>query len=203
MRNLLDLGGEGIREISAAFAWMHVIEDQLRYLGDGGFKVAVHQRNVQRWMRIPLMLPSGWSAGVSDPDQVVTEMQLDQIEALSSFLDGKVLDSDDVRVPDLRVLIDEAGALLTGDSTLDPALASYIRRLLDAIRYALDNEAAGRLFDFTAAVEDLRVAFQAAAESAATDEEKQSWRAMAQQLFVGVVTSLVVEAGKKMLGITP
>lgn len=201
MGELLDLEGNGIEEVSAAYAWMHVIEDQLRFLGDGGYKVAVFQRSVKKWMRVPLMLTTGWDRAVSMADHVVTEETLDQIESLSSFLHKKVLDADDVRVPDLRGLIDEADALLTDNTTLDGGLVSYIRRLIAAIRYALDDEASGRIFNFTAAVENLRVALQAAAESAGSEEEKQEWRTVLQQFFVGVGTNLAIEVGNKMLGI--
>ena len=200
MGALLDLDGPGAGEVSAAFAFLHVIEDNLIFLGDRGFKVAVHQRNLKKWMKVPLMVTTGWDRAVSHPDQVASDSTLDEIEALSSFLDGKVLSIDDDRLPSLRTLIDEADALLT-DSTIDFALRSYIRRLLAAIRYALDHDTAGRQFDFTAAVENLRVAFQAAAESASTPQEKEGWRTMVSNIAVGVGTALAIEIGKRMLGL--
>lgn len=198
---LVDPNGQGLKEISAAFAWIHVIEDQLRFLAEKDYKVGVYQRHLQRWMRVPLMLKTGWTGGVSIPDQVVNEDTLDQIEALSSFLDGKVVELTESQELNLRDLIDQADALLT-NSTLEPALISYIRRLLAAIRYALDDEAPDHVFDFNSAVENLRVAFQAAAESASTQEEKGSWRSMATQIVVGTSTAFIVEAGKQALGIT-
>lgn len=122
----------------------------------------------------------------------MTVSLLDQIEGLAAFFDGKVLDFDDQRILSLRPLVDRADALLTGDSEMDPALASYIRRLSAEIRYALDDEAAGRTFDFTSAVERLWVSFQAAAEKA-SDAKKSAWRDLAQQIFVGVASSGAVE----------
>jgi hypothetical protein len=201
MGALLDLDGQGSAAVSAAFAFLHVIEDNLILLGDRGYKVAVHQRNLKKWMRVPLMVTTGWDRGVNHPDHVVRDSTLDEIEALSSFLDGKVLSIDDDRLPSLRALIDQADALLT-DSTIDFALLSYIRRLLAAIRHALDDDSAGRQFDFTAAVENLRVAFQAAAESASTPQEKDGWRSMVSNITVGVGTTLAIEIGKHVLGLT-
>ncbi|MEX8058591.1 hypothetical protein [Microbacterium sp. 16-032] len=198
---LLDIDGGGILEVSGAFAWMHVIEDELRYLGDRNFKVAVHQRNLKKWMRVPLMLTTGWRSGVTNADNVVDEDTLDQIESLSSFLDGKVLSSDDYRVPSLKNLISQAEDLLSADSTIEPALASYIRRLIAQIRDALQAEDEGSAFDFTAAVEKLRFAFQAAAETSETEGEKANWRAMAKQVVVGTSTALAIEIGKKALGL--
>ncbi|MGN7969006.1 hypothetical protein [Microbacterium sp. 22296] len=201
MGALMDLDGLALDEISTAFALMHVLEDQLRYLGDHNARVKVHQRNLRRWMRVPLMPQVGWSANVSSPDYVVTEETLDQIESLSSFLDGKVFDIDDERLPDLRDLVREAEALLASNSTMDPMLASYIRRLLASIRNALDDDSAGFAFDYVSAVEQLRVAFMAAAESARTPEEKTGWRNMASQIITGTGVALGIEVGKKMLGI--
>lgn len=198
---LVSLDSSGLDEVSAAFAYIHVIEDQLIFLGDRGYRVAVHQRNARKWMRVPLMLNAGWTSAVHTPDSVASEATLDEIESLSSFLDGKVLSTDGDRLQSLRGLIDQADALIEGDSTIDSALASYIRRLIAAIRRALDDEEAGRLFDFTSAVDRLRVAFQAAAESAASPEEKGLWRTLVEQITVGVGTSLAVEIGKRILGI--
>lgn len=202
MEALVDVNAGGLIEVSSAFAWLHVIEDELRYLGDRNFKVGVHQRNLKKWMRVPLMLNTGWRAGVNNADLVVSLDTLDQIESLSSFLDGKVLSSDDYRVPSLGNLLDEAEELLSQDSTIEPALASFIRRLIKQITEALEDEAAGRLFDYTAAVEKLRIAFLAAAESASGEAEKASWRSVAKQIIVGTGTALAVEIGKSTLGIT-
>lgn len=202
MGALVDLAGDGLGEIVKAYALLHVLEAQLRYLEDRGARVSVHQRSLKRWARVPLMLTTGWDAGVSNPDQIVDESTLDQIEGLSSFLDDKVLAFDDTRLPSLRGLIDQADALLTDEPDLDPTLASYIRRLIAAIRYALDDEAAGRIFDYTSAVEQLRVAFQAAAEASPPDK-KDGWRALVKQIFVGVTTALMIKGGEAALGITP
>ncbi|GGM64792.1 hypothetical protein GCM10010489_40440 [Microbacterium saperdae] len=199
MGSLVDPVGPGQSEIAKVYRLLDVLDQQLRYLGERGAKVAVHQRNLSKWGRVPLMLDIGWSAGVGNPEHVVTEATLDQIEGLSSFLDGKVLTFDDTRLPSLRRIVDQADALLTDDPHLDPTLASYLRRLLAAIRSALDDEAAGRLFDYTSAVEQLLVAFQAAAETAGP-ENKEGWRSMAKQIVVGVAVGLGIEAGK-MLGI--
>lgn len=199
---LVDPSGAGLEEIVKAYALLGVLEGQLRYLeARGARKTGVHSRAVKQWARVPLMLTTGWNAGVHDPNQIVSEITLDQIEALSSFLDGKVLAFDDARVPSLRKLIDQADSLLTDDPELDPALVFYIRRLIASIRYALDDDAAGRVFDYTAAIEQLRVAFQAAAESAAPGK-KDGWRAMVKQIFVGVTTSLMITGGEMALGIT-
>lgn len=51
------------------------------------------------------------------------------------------------------------------------------------------------------AVDRLRVAFQAAAESSTSPEEKGVWRSLVEQITVGVGTSLGVEIGKRILGI--
>lgn len=199
---LVDPQAEGLGEVSAAFAWLHVIEDQLILLGERNYNVRVHQRRVREWMRVPLMLETGWKAGVPDPDLVVTTEILDDIDVLSSFLDGKVLDTDSGRFPSLREIIDQADVLLTEDATLDVALAAYIRRLIAEIRHALDNEAAGRLFDFTSAVQRLRFAFQAAAESSEDEDAKQGWRQKAEEVLTGVGVGLAIELAKGVLGIT-
>ncbi|GAA2947785.1 hypothetical protein GCM10010458_36760 [Microbacterium luteolum] len=199
MASLVDPAGDGLQEIAKAYALLRILDGQLRYLEDRGARVSVHQRSLKRWGRVPLMLTTGWDAGVSSPDQIVDEATLDQIEALSSFLDGKVLTFDDARLPSLRALIDQADTLLTNSPNLDPTLAAYIRRLIASIRNALDDDAAGRIFDYTAAVVELRVAFQAAAE-ASPPEQKEDWLAMFRQITVGVATALLIEGGK-MLGL--
>lgn len=202
MGALVNVEGEGMDEVSAAFAWLHVIEDQLLLLGERNYKVTVHQRRVREWMRIPIMYQTGWKSGVAHPDLVVSGNTLDDIEVLSSFLDGKVLDTDSGRLPSLRQIIDQADALLTEDTTLDAVLAGYIRRLIAEIRNALDDEAAGRLFDFTSAVQRLRFAFQAAAEASEDESAKQGWRKKADEVITGVGIALAGEIVKGVLGIT-
>lgn len=201
MGALVDPHGAGMDEIVKAYALLRALDTQLRHLATRNARVAVHQRALTRWARVPLMLQTGWNAGVTDPNQIVNEATLDQIETLSSFLDDKVLAWDDELLPSLRAAIDRADALLTAEPDMDPHLTRYLRRLIAEIRYALDDEAAGRLFDYTTASEQLRVAFMAAAE-AAPPAQKDEWRQMAKQLFVGLFTWVLTEGGKSMLGIT-
>lgn len=197
--NALQVGeSHGIAEIRRAFGLLGTISGQLQILGAAGFKVRVFQRQLDGWSRVPLSLPAGWAQGAA-PDHVATLDQLDQIEALAGFLDGRVIDFDDARLQGLRPLIDHADSLLTDDD-MDPALRSYIRRLISEIRLALDDEAVGHTFDFTSAVERLRVAFQAAAEAAPTGK-KSAWRDLATQIIVGLVSTGAVEGGRALLSI--
>jgi hypothetical protein len=190
----------GIAEIRRAYELLSVISEQLRYLEARGHRVSVYRRQLDGWARVPLSLSAGWTSNVQ-PDHVVTSDRLDQIEGLSAFLDRKVLDFDDSRIAGLRPLIDRADQLITGDEEMDPAVASYVRRLVAEIRYALDDEAAGKVFNYTAAVERLWLAFNAAAEKA-PEKKKSAWRNLASQIFVGVTTDGVVDGGKALLAIT-
>ncbi|WP_407358800.1 hypothetical protein LTA6_000988 [Microbacterium sp. LTA6] len=201
MSAVLAPADEGIEEIRRAFALIEILSGQLRFLASRNYRVAVHQRHLRVWARVPLMLQFGWGTQVSHPDHVLAEAALDQLESLSSFLDDKVLAFDDSRIPSLRSLMDQADVLLTGDTEMDSALMSYLRRLIAEIRYALDDDVAGRTFDYTAAVERLRVAFQAAAE-ASTSERKRGWRGLVQQIFVGVTSGGLVEGGAALAAIT-
>lgn len=190
----------GITEILHAYALLSTIDRILRRLEAEGSRVAVFRKQLHGWARVPLSLDAGWGAAVH-PDHLIHENTLDQIGALSSYLDGKVLTFNDELAPSLRTLVDRADSLLTDESGLGRPLHAYIRRLIAEIRYALDDEAAGRAFDFTDAAERLWVAFNAAAERA-PDAKKSAWRELVQQVMVGFVSGGAVEAAKIGLQLT-
>ncbi|WP_402843747.1 hypothetical protein [Microbacterium sp. GXS0129] len=191
---------EGIAEIIRAYGLLSTIDQQLKYLASRKHRVSVYQRQLGRWARVPLSLNAGWGNSTM-PEMLVSDEILEQIEGLSYYLDGKVLAYDEHDVEQLRPLIDRADSLLTDDDDMDPRLKMYLRRLIGEIRLALDDEHAGRVFDFTTATERLWVAFTAAADQA-KPEAKGFWRELAGQIVPTVVGGAAVEAARIALEIT-
>lgn len=189
---------DGIAEIRYAFALLATIDEVLRRFAAQGRPVDVFRKQLDGWARVPLSISAGWTSNVQ-PDHLISEVTLQQIESLSAFLDGKVLVLEDAQRLNLRDLIDQADRLLTAED-LDPLLQGYLRRLIAAIRYALDDEAAGRAFNFAEAVERLWVAFNAAAERA-SQERKAGWRDLVRQITIGVTAGGVVEGASIALQI--
>lgn len=191
MRDHLAIGtSEGVAQVRRAFALLNTMDELLRWFELQNMRTSPYRRQFDGWARVPLSVGSGWNSGVV-PDHLITTSMLEEIESFGAYLEGKVL----VMAPDqqesLRAVIDRADALLTSQE-LDPRLASYLRRLIAAIRYALDDEVAGRVFDFSTAIQNLWVAFNAAAERA-PEPAKSGWRNLAEQIMVGVASAGVVE----------
>ncbi len=197
MASILVPEGQGIVEIRRAYALLSSIDGVLRRLSAEGKNVNVFRKQLDGWARVPLSLETGWGTAIS-PDHVIGETVLEQIESFAAYLEGKVLMLGDAHDQNLRDLIDRADGLLTHEG-LDPALQFYIRRLISEIRFALDDDDAGKAFDFSEAVQRLWVAFNAAAEKAPA-EDKPKWRALVEQIFVGVVSGGSVEAANIVVG---
>lgn len=197
MSSILVPEAQGIVEIRQAYALLSAIDGVLRRLSAEGKNVAVFKKQLDGWSRVPLSLEVGWNGAIA-ADHVIRETILEQIESFAAYLEGKVLILEDAHDQNLRDLIDRADALLTHED-LDPALQFYIRRLISEIRFALDDEDAGAAFDFSEAVQRLWVAFNAAAEKAPA-EDKPKWRALVEQIFVGVVSGGSVEAASIVVG---
>lgn len=182
---------EGMVEIRHAFALLTTVDEILRRFELDGRRFQPYRKQLDHWARVPLSVQAGWTSGVV-PDHLITDTTLDQIQSFGAYLEGKVLELAPAQDDNLRSLIDQADSLLNDDS-FDPALKTYLRRLIAAIRYALDNEQAGRAFDFTAAVEQLWVALNAAAERA-PERDRSKWRSLVEQVFVGIAAAAPVEA---------
>ena len=188
---------QGIAKIRQAYALLHTIEGVLRRLSAEGRNVTVFQKQLDGWARVPLSLSAGWTSSVQ-PDHLVSEALLEQIEGFGAYLEGKVLVLSDEHHSNLRSLIDRADALLTAEG-FDPALQHYLRRLIAEIRFALDDEAAGAAFDYSEAVQQLWVAFNAAAEQAPEDQ-KSNWRDLVQQVVIGLVSGGTIEGASIVVG---
>ncbi|MCT1395657.1 hypothetical protein M4D51_07945 [Microbacterium sp. p3-SID338] len=188
---------EGMAEFRKAYALLVTIDEILRGFEAEGKRAEPFRRQLDGWARVPLSLQAGWSQNVM-PDHLVTESTLDQLESFGAYLEGKVLVLDSSQHTNLRSLIDQADVLLNQEG-FDPILKQYLRRLIASVRYALDDEQAGKVFDFEDAVQRLWVAFNAAAERA-PEQQKTSWRDLLQQIFVGVVSGGAVEGASIVVG---
>jgi hypothetical protein len=181
----------GMREIRHAFALLTTVDEILRRFELDGRRFEPYRKQLDGWARVPMSVQAGWNSGVVT-DHLITETTLDQIQSFGAYLEGKVLELEPSHDSNLRSLIAQADALLDEDD-FDPALRQYLRRLISAIRYALDDEQAGKGFDFTAAVEQLWVALNAAAERA-PESQRPRWRKLVEQISVGIAIAAPVEA---------
>ena len=182
---------EGMSEVRRAFALLATIDEILKRFELDGRRFQPYRKQLDQWARIPLSVRAGWAANVS-PLHLISESVLDQVQSFGGYLEGKVLELAPAQDSNLRNLIAQADALLD-DEDFDPALRQYLRRLITAIRYALDDEQAGKGFDFTAAVEQLWVALNAAAERA-PEHQRPRWRKLVEQVSVGIAIAAPVEA---------
>lgn len=182
---------QGMAEIRRAFALLTAIDGILRRFEVEGKRVEPFRSQRDGWARVPLSLPAGWTSNVA-PDHLINGGMLQQIESFGAYLEGKVLVLDAGQHTNLRSVVDQADALLN-DEDFDPVLRQYLRRLIAEIRYALDDEQAGRAFDFEDAVERLWTAF-AAASARAPEPQRAKWRQLLDQIMVGVVSGGSIEA---------
>jgi len=179
---------DGHRRWTTCAALLTRIETLLETLEREGHRVAVYRKMV-RHFKTPLTgTIAGWE-GAINPDGVITQDRLDQLEAVAAFLDGKVHELSAGDMTDLGLVVDKAASLLQDDVSLPVPLRRYIHRLLQAIRHALEDEAIGETFDFDASVTQLWIALQAAAS---TSTEKESfWKALAGEIVVGVSSGVL------------
>lgn len=182
---------EGMTEIRHAYALLTTMAQILRRFELDGRRFQPYRKQLDGWARVPLSVQAGWTAGVV-PQHLISESMLDQIQSFGGYLEGKVLELLPAQEVNLRSLIDRADVLLN-DGAFDPALKKYLRRLIAAIRDALDDDQAGKVFDFTSAVEQLWVALNAAAERA-PEKQRAHWRELVEQVFVGIAGAAPVEA---------
>lgn len=184
---------EGNREILKAFRLLARIDDLLSLMAAEGLKVEVYRRQYPRWAYGVIgRRASGWSAQINS-DAVMTEADMDQIEAFASFLDGKVLEIEPSGIPTLRSVLAQARGLLENDESIDHHLRLYLHRLLHEMQSALDDEAVGVGFDLPEAVRRLWVALRAA--ESASEDKKAEWMAIWKQIATGIASGLMVEAG--------
>lgn len=182
---------EGMAEIRHAFSLLTTIDQILTRFELDGRRFQPYRKQLDQWARVPLSGQAGWASNVS-PLHLISESVLDQIQSFGGYLEGKVLELNPSHESNLRSLMAQADSLLDEDD-FDPALRRYLRRLITAIRYALDDEQTGKGFDFTSAVEQLWVALNAAAERA-PEHQRPRWRKLVEQISVGIAIAAPVEA---------
>lgn len=182
---------DGMAEVRRAYALLTAMDEILRRFELDGRRYQPYRKQIDGWAKVPMSVQAGWSSAVS-PLHLISDGMLEQILSFGGYLEGKVLVLAPQQHANLRSLIDMADVLLNHEG-FDPALRQYLRRLIASIRYALDDEQAGKTFDFTDAVERLWVAFNAAAERA-PDEQRPRWRALVEQVFIGIAIAAPVEA---------
>lgn len=181
----------GIAEIRQAYALLHAIDVVLRRFEYEQKNVNVFRLQLDDWSRVPLSLNAGWTSAVS-PDHLIPHYMLQQVESFGHYLEGRVVTLDAGRIDGLSQLVDRANQLLT-DADLDPLLKGYLRKLLFEIRLSLDDDEAGRGFDYTEAVQRLWVAFEAAA-ARSSEDDRPRWKKLADEVLVGFTSNGALEA---------
>lgn len=189
---LLELDSQaGHRWWMTAASLLARIERLLEALRQEGHRVGVYQRQTKNWLS-PLTgrQTGGWNTAVNG-DQVISQDHMDQIEALASFLDGKIRELDDPSKESLRDIVDRAGGLLAEDDSLPSYLRVYLHRLIQEVSNALQDEAAGVAFDFDDATTRLAVALSAA--GAQSKSKSDAWMSLIRDMTAGVGSGLLVE----------
>lgn len=189
---LLELDGQaGHRWWMTAASLLGRIERLLEALRQEGHRVDVYQRQTKNWLS-PLTgrQTGGWNTVIVS-DQVISQDHLDQIEALASFLDGKIRELDEPNKESLRDIVERASKLLAVDDSLPSYLKIYLHRLIQEVSNALQDEAAGLAFDFDDATTRLAVALSAA--GAQSKSKRDAWMSLIRDMTTGVGSGLLVE----------
>lgn len=182
----------GAAEVMRVARLLSRIEDTLADLDRQGVRVTLYRRQLPDWVAGMVSYQMGWTRAGVTPDHVLSNEHLDEIEGLANFLDGKVyvLGGEAETLGDL---LERARVLLNEDAELDPRLAAYLRRLIDQIQAALEDETLGFAFDYGDAVQRLWVAFRAA--ESASPERGRMWRDLWTQIGAGTVSGVLVQGG--------
>lgn len=188
---------EGHKWWMAAAGLLSRIERLLDTLGREGHRVGVYQRQSRNWLS-PLTgrAANGRTQAVANY-QVISDEHLDQIEAVASFLDGKVREMNDPGKESLHGVVLRARTLLEEDDSLQPYLRIYIHRLIQEITNALDDHTVGMHFDFGDATTRLAVGLGAASEQSSS--QTSAWKDILRDMTVNFSSGVMVEGATQTL----
>jgi hypothetical protein len=188
---------EGHEWWMAAAGLLSRIEHLLDILGRERHRVGVYQRQSRNWLS-PLTgrAANTWTQAV-ESFQVISDDHLDQIEAVASFLDGKVREMSDPVKETLRGVVLRARLLLEEDNSLQPYLRIYIHRLIQEISTALDDDSVGMHFDFGDATTRLAVGLGAASEQSSS--QNSGWKDILRDMTVGFSSGMLLEGATQTI----
>lgn len=171
---------------------MRLLDDiwqRLAQMEADGISVAVFQDAWVKWVHLVLAYPQNWAHnGATKP--LYTAGRLDLLEALVIVMAGRPSTINTPALGQLESYLNSIMELLAEDAGLDPALRSYLAKLIAEIRRGLEVYKVTRQFDNEAALVQLWVSLLAA--EAQSKGHKQSWRKFAAQMKVPVASGILV-----------
>lgn len=185
-KSLLAPAGRGFDEAMVVASLLVRMRQLIAQLAEEKHNVELYERQMPGWFG-PLAMSNSSThlSGIAD------SVLLDQIEGFANFLDGKVPVISAARVDNLREVVSRAIELLESDPDLPEYLKTYIRRLLQQIRAALEDDLAGSAVDVGSLAYSLWVAFAAA--EGASETKSVLWKDLGLQLLTGTISGALVQ----------
>ncbi len=185
-RQIIAPAGRGFDEAIRAAGLLVRMHQLIGQLDEDGYSVDLYRRQLPGWLA-PLASANvasgaGWSLDAA---------LLDQIEGFANFLDGKVPVVGADKMANLLDVVARAIELLAQDGSLPEYLKTYIRRLLQQIRTALEDAQAGTPVDIGGLAYSLWVAFAAA--EGQSKSKGSVWKDLGHQLLTGTISGAIVQ----------
>lgn len=159
---------DGWSEYRYAIRLLDEIELGLQMLDLKGFPVDSYKEQLPHWRASVTHYDRSWQS------TSLALTQRDNLRHLVPLL--HVVSAPEAREtmpPDLLEKVDDVVALIRGASELDPALRAYVFKLADQIRHLLEEDQLGAGVDLQAAIHQMKIYMDAAAEQCSGDPEKQ------------------------------
>lgn len=177
---------DGWSEYRYAVRLLDEIELGLQMLDLKGFPVESFREQLPHWRASVTHFDRNW------PSHSFALAQRDNLRHLVPLLHMvSAPGASETMPPNLLRKVDDVVALIRDDTDLDPALRAYVFKLADQIRHLLEEDRLGAGVDLQAAVHQMKIYMDAAAEQSSGDPEKQEkFRARAKD-FVWNVSEMV------------
>ncbi|MEO6504881.1 MAG: hypothetical protein ABIW36_02550 [Terrimesophilobacter sp.] len=155
-----------------------------------GQSMEVFREASMQWAYNVLTFPHGWST-TNGSEQLYNASRIDMLMALDVVLAGRAPRVDLTHFANFDAYLDGIVELLSEDAGVDPALRSYMVKLVNQMRRASDEYKATGKFDAEDALQQLWVSLMAA--EARSQGHKAKWREYAAKLRTPVTAGLLVE----------
>lgn len=199
--------GDGTPDLLQAIHLLSAVLSEIDRLKELGVDVEMYERYSSNWAKMIIAYPQGWGTNVRSED-AFPQTVLDHLKGLGMLIERNSFSYDSDLIELVLAQLDEILDLLDEDPSIDDVLREYTRELVNLIRRAVQiPNGAGLDFDFPAAIRQLWVALQAAAQK--SEAHSETWVQKAKDWVAdtksdvakATLTALAVGTAKMITGI--